>query len=214
MARAACSVAVLLALVAVPRPALAQGIKGVVVDQTGLPLPGATIQIVDGQATVETLITEADGTFVIDALLPGDAVLVTLEGFERRASRAVTPRASSWRSPVSPRTPPSSPRPPSRLLLPRRFSGDAQLQHRRAAAVVADESEGVAAAAAVGDARAGWLMQLGGARAHDTPLLLDGFNITDPATGISSLNLPFETVRGVDVLRDPMAVATAACSAA
>ena len=44
------------------------------------------------------------------------------------------------------------------------------------------------------------------ARAYDTPLLLDGFNISDPATGISSLNLPFEAVKGVDVLRDPMAI--------
>ena len=36
--------------------------------------------------------------------------------------------------------------------------------------------------------------------------MLDGFNIADPATGVSSVNLPFEAVRGVDVLRDPMAV--------
>ena len=49
-------------------------------------------------------------------------------------------------------------------------------------------------------------MRLGGARAYETPLLLDGFNVTDPATGTSSLNLPFEAVRGVDALRDPMAV--------
>ena len=50
------------------------------------------------------------------------------------------------------------------------------------------------------------LMQLGGARAHETPLVLDGFNIGDPATGASSINLPIEVVRGVDVLRDPAAV--------
>ena len=31
------------------------------------------------------------------------------------------------------------------------------------------------------------LIQLGGARAHETPVLLDGFNVTDPATGNSSL---------------------------
>src|SRR5258708_28321516 len=48
------------------------------------------------------------------------------------------------------------------------------------------------------------LMQLGGARAHETPVLLDGFNVTDPATGNSSMNLPFEAVRGVHALRDPM----------
>jgi outer membrane receptor protein involved in Fe transport len=50
------------------------------------------------------------------------------------------------------------------------------------------------------------LMQLGGARANESPVLLDGFNVTDPATGNSSLNLPFEAVRGVDALRDPMSV--------
>jgi hypothetical protein len=50
------------------------------------------------------------------------------------------------------------------------------------------------------------LIQLGGARANQTPVLLDGFNVTDPATGNSSLNLPFESVRGVDALRDPMSV--------
>ena len=50
------------------------------------------------------------------------------------------------------------------------------------------------------------MLQLGGARASDTPLFIDGFNVTNPATGISSINLPFEAVKAVDVLRDPMAV--------
>src|SRR5207247_10871056 len=50
------------------------------------------------------------------------------------------------------------------------------------------------------------LMRVGGARPHDAPLLLDGFDVTDPASGTSSINLPFETVRGVDVLQDPMGV--------
>ena len=50
------------------------------------------------------------------------------------------------------------------------------------------------------------LLRLGGARPYETPLLLDGFNVTNPATGTSSINLPFESVQGVEVLRDPMAV--------
>src|SRR5262249_30848831 len=50
------------------------------------------------------------------------------------------------------------------------------------------------------------LMQLGGAKAYDTPLTLDGFNVTDPATGLSSINLPLETVAGVEAVRDPMAI--------
>ena len=45
------------------------------------------------------------------------------------------------------------------------------------------------------------LLALGGARASDTPLFIDGFNVTNPATGISSINLPFEAVKAVDVLR-------------
>ena len=49
-------------------------------------------------------------------------------------------------------------------------------------------------------------MQLGGARGYQTPITLDGFNVTDPATGLSSLNLPLEAVKGIDALRDPMAV--------
>src|SRR5207248_2481413 len=47
--------------------------------------------------------------------------------------------------------------------------------------------------------------QIGGARPQNAPLFLDGFNITDPATGLSSVNLPFEAVQGVAVMRDPMA---------
>ena len=50
------------------------------------------------------------------------------------------------------------------------------------------------------------LLRLGGARPYETPLLLDGFNVTNPATGTSNINLPFESVEGVEVLRDPMAV--------
>src|SRR5262249_41189179 len=50
------------------------------------------------------------------------------------------------------------------------------------------------------------LIQLSGARAYQTPLTLDGFNVTDPATGISSLNLPFEAVGTIDALRDPMSI--------
>ena len=122
MVRLACSVGVLLALLATPRPSLAQGIRGVVVNQTGLPLPGATVQVVDGPATVETLVTEADGTFVIDSLLPGDAVLVTLIGFEQTRVRRATPRASCCSSRVRRKTRRLSPRPPPRLLPPHRFS--------------------------------------------------------------------------------------------
>jgi hypothetical protein len=37
-------------------------------------------------------------------------------------------------------------------------------------------------------------------------MLLDGFDVTDPATGATSITLAFEAVQGVEVLRDPMNV--------
>jgi hypothetical protein len=48
------------------------------------------------------------------------------------------------------------------------------------------------------------LMRLGGARPSESPMLLDGFDVTDPATGVTSVSLAYEAVRGVEVLRDPM----------
>ena len=57
----------LLAFVGVPSTGLAQEIRGVVVDQTGLPLPGATVDLLDGANVVATWSTQPDGTFVIDS---------------------------------------------------------------------------------------------------------------------------------------------------
>src|SRR4249919_1029535 len=168
MARLACSVAVLLALVAAPRPAVAQGIKGVVVDQTGLPLPGATVQVVDGQATVETLITEADGTFVIDALLPGDAVLVTLVGFEqtrvRRADAArimlLIARATEDTTVIATAAAPGSPSAP---LLGATLSANT-VARLPSSHMKARESLPLLPSVIRGP---DGLMQLGGARAHE-----------------------------------------------
>src|SRR4029077_9602101 len=197
----------LLAFAAVPVPGLAQSIRGVVVDQTGLPLPGATIRVLDGLTTVETLTTESDGTFVIDAQVPGDAVAVSLDGFEKtqvtrenaarimlliaRAAESTTVVATAEGT-VSPSAP----------LLGAELSANtvtrlpsAHMQARESLPLLPSVIRGPDG-----------LMQLGGARAHETPLVLDGFNIGDPATGASSINLPIEVVRGVDVLRDPAAV--------
>jgi hypothetical protein len=35
-------------------------------------------------------------------------------------------------------------------------------------------------------------------------MLLDGFDVTDPATGVTSITLAYEVVQGAEVLRDPM----------
>jgi len=70
----------------------AQVVRGIVVDQTGLPLPGATVQVFDGLVLVTTVTTAGDGTFTIDAASSGGMVAASLEGFEtvRVPRQAVT----------------------------------------------------------------------------------------------------------------------------
>src|SRR6516225_8311703 len=84
------AVLVVCALAGLARPtAAAQSGRGLVVDQTGLPLPGATVQLMRGADVVTTEVTAADGTFAIDPSLAGDLLVVSLDGFETaRVERA------------------------------------------------------------------------------------------------------------------------------
>ena len=196
-----------LAFAALSASASAQGVRGVVLDQTGLPLPGATVELFDGATLVTSLTTEADGTFLIDAAIAGDAVAASLDGFEttrvpRHDAARITlniAHAVESTTVVAPAVAPSS---PTENLLGNTLSATnvARLPSSR---MRARESLPLLPSIVRGP---DGLIQLGGARAHETPLVLDGFNISDPATGLSSINLPFEAVRGVDVLRDPMAI--------
>jgi hypothetical protein len=183
--------------------------KGLVVDQTGLPLPGATVQVLRGDQVVTTLVTEGDGTFAIDPALPGDTLVVSMDGFETArversgAARIVLSIGRATESTtviaLSPTIAPSS---PTTALLGSTLTATniARLPSTR---MKARESLPLLPSVVRGP---DGLMQLGGARAYETPVLLDGFRMSDPATGNSSLNLPFEAVRGVDALRDPMSV--------
>jgi hypothetical protein len=184
-----------------------QTVTGVVVDQTGLPLPGVAIQILDGTRVVTTLTTGADGTFALDPTVGGDTVTATLDGFETaRVGRADAARitlaiARATETTTVTATTISDPIPTAPLLGSTLTATNiARLPSSR---MRARESLPLLPSVLRGP---DGLMRLGGAQAHETPLVIDGFNVTDPATGISTLNLPFEAVRGVDVLRDPMSV--------
>jgi len=201
---------VVCALVGLAAPAAAeQSGRGVVVDQTGLPLPGATVQLLRGAEVVTTEVTAADGTFAIDPSLAGELLVVSLDGFETaRVERATGAKIvlsigrASEETTVIAMAPTIAPASPTTALLGSTLTADT-VSRLPSSRLKARESLPLLPSVVRGP---DGLMQLGGARAHETPVLLDGFNVTDPATGNSSLNLPFESVRGVDALRDPMSV--------
>jgi hypothetical protein len=182
---------------------------GLVVDQTGLPLPGATVQLLRGADVVTTVSTAGDGTFAIDPALTGDTLVVSLDGFETaRVARGDAAKIvlsigrATETTTVIALAPTLTPASPTTALLGSTLTA-ATVSRLPSARLKARESLPLLPSVVRGP---DGLMQLGGARAHETPVLLDGFNVTDPATGNSSLNLPFEAVRGVDALRDPMSV--------
>src|SRR5471030_1643240 len=62
--------------------AFAQPARAVVVDQTGLPLPGVRIEVYRGDDIVQSLTTEGDGGFTLAPGRADDIVSAVLEGFE------------------------------------------------------------------------------------------------------------------------------------
>jgi carboxypeptidase family protein len=194
-------------LILIARPVFAQSVRGVVLDQTGLPVPGATVRLLQDDRVLATTASEADGTFALDGAVPGTSVQVALEGFETttvssaEAARVVLPlaRASETATVVAPAFVETSPTAP---LLGSHLTAET-LARMPSSRLKAKESLPLLPSVVRG---ADGLLRVGGARPYETPLLLDGFNISDPATGISNVNLPYEAVRGIEVLRDPMAV--------
>lgn len=197
--------AVVCAMFLVPCFARAQPPRAVVVDQTGLPLPGVRIEVHRGEQLIESLLTGGDGTFELQPGRPDDLVELALQGFATtRVSRAdsrriVMPLArtnevtsvvasaltssgssmerlgSTMLAPLAQRLPAPRPRILQSLpLLPSVVRG-----------------------------RDG-LLRIGGTRPHESTLWVDGFNVTDPVTGTTSIDLPNESVKGMAVVRDPV----------
>jgi hypothetical protein len=179
--------------------------RAVVLDQTSLPLPGVRVDVYRGDQVVQTLVTDADGTFELAPGPASDMVEATLEGFETaRVPRTTADRivlaiaratdvtdvvasaltssgssmehlGSTMAAPLAQRLP--SPRPrilQSLPLLPSVVRG-----------------------------RDG-LLRIGGTRPHESALWIDGFDVTDPVTLTSAIDLPNESVKGMAVVRDPV----------
>jgi len=182
-----------------------QKVHGLVVDQTGLPLPGVRIDLERSGEIVHTLTTEPDGTFDLTNALEGDIVVTTLDGFETtrapiaKVNPIVMPLArtsevtqvtasaltssgaamerlgSTMTAPLAQRLPTPRPRILQSLpLLPGVVRGP--------------------------DGQ----LRIGGTRPHEGSLWIDGFDVTDPVTRTSTIDLPNESVKGMAVLRDPI----------
>jgi len=177
------------------------------VDQTGAALPGVTMQVVGASAIAASAVTDVDGSFVLEACPPGAEVAASLQGFETStvpcseaahivmlvaavtASAEVTAVAGESESPTS-------------AGIGRGMSA-ATLERVPTATQHAREALPLLPSVVRGT---DGLLRIDGVRPHEAPLLFDGFNVTDPATGVSSIDPPIESVASVDVLRDPMAV--------
>jgi hypothetical protein len=183
----------------------AQASRSVVVDQTNLPLPGVRIDVYRGAQIVQTVTTGADGTFELLPGEPNDMIEAALEGFETvrvprvAAGHIVLPigRASEVTEVVA-----------SALT-----SSGSAMEHLGStmAAPLAQKLpttrphilQSLPLLPSVVRGRDG-LLRIGGTRPHESSLWIDGFDVTDPVTGTTNIDLPDESVKGMGVVRDPI----------
>ncbi|HVZ22658.1 MAG TPA: carboxypeptidase-like regulatory domain-containing protein, partial [Vicinamibacterales bacterium] len=189
-----------------PAFALAQNTSGVVVDQTGLPLPGVQIEVKAGADILATTVSGADGTFSFPTPPPDAVVSATLDGFEtahvsrNRAARIVLELAHATESTTVVASALTSSGAAMETLGSRMTAQLAQrlpearpriLQSLPLLPSVVRGPDG--------------LLRIGGTRPHESSLWIDGFDVTDPVTLTSAIDLPNESVKGMAVLREPTA---------
>ncbi len=182
-------------------------VRGVVVDSTGLAVPGATVELRDGDAVVASTTSSGDGTFVLEAPGGGNTVMVSLAGFQTvtvastDAARVVLPIAG-----VTESTTVTAAGPPEGASTEATIgTGLTATSLQRLPTTRQHVNDALPLLPSVVRGPDG-LLQIDGARPHEAPLLIDGFNVTDPATGISAIDLPLESANRIDVMRDPAAV--------
>jgi len=180
--------------------------RGVVVDQTGLPLPGAHIEVRRGEQVIASLDAGQDGGFELPPTEPSDIVIVSLDGFETArlapdaARRVVLAIAHATET--------------TEVVASALTSSGASMEHLGStmAAPLAQRLptprprilQSLPLLPGVVRGRDGQL-RIAGTRPHESMLLIDGFDVTDPVSGSTSLDLPVESVRGMAVLREPVA---------
>ncbi len=200
--------ALLLALVllGLPAAALSQNTTGVVVDQTGLPLPGVAIDVTRAGASVETTVSGPDGTFSIKTTAPDDVVNLMLDGFEpahvpvSRAGRIVLELAHATESTTVVASVLTSSGTAMETL-------GSRMTSQMALRLPAPRPRILQSLPLMPSVVRGvdGLLRIGGTRPHESALWVDGFDVTDPVTLTSAIDLPNESVKGMAVLREPTA---------
>jgi len=179
--------------------------RGVVVDQTGLPLPGARVEIRRDDQIVASAFTGLDGGFDLPEAEASDTIDVSLDGFEPahipvpNADRIVLALAHATET--------------TEVVASVLTSAGAAMEHlgstmtaplaQRLPAPRPRILQSLPLLPAVLRGRDG-LLRIGGTRPHESTLWIDGFDVTDPISGSTSLDLPVESVRGMAVLREPV----------
>ena len=179
--------------------------RSVVVDQTGLPLPGVRIDVHRGAQIIQTLTTAADGTFELAPGEPSDMVEAALEGFETikvprvESNRIVLPigRASEVTEVVA------SALTSSGTAMEHLGSTMSAPLAQRLPTIRPHILQSLPLLPSVVRGRDG-LLRIGGTRPHESSLWIDGFDVTDPVSGTTTIDLPDESVKGMGVVRDPI----------
>jgi hypothetical protein len=183
----------------------AQPAGGVIVDQTNLPLPGVRIEVYRGDRVIQSTVTGGDGHFELLPGAPTDVVEAALEGFETtRVARSAAERivlAIAHTSDVT------------NVVASALTSSGSTMEHlgstmtaplaQRLPAPRPRILQSLPLLPAVIRGRDG-LLRIGGTRPHESALWIDGFDVTDPVTLTSAIDLPNESVKGMALVREPV----------
>ncbi len=159
-----------------------------------------------GTDVVTSTVSGADGTFSLPALAADDIVNVTLDGFEpahvpaSRAARIVLEVGHATESTTVVAS-----------VLTSSGAGMERLGSRMTSQLASRLPEprprilqSLPLLPSVVRGTDG-LLRIGGTRPHESSLWIDGFDVTDPVTLTSAIDLPNESVKGMAVLREPTA---------
>jgi hypothetical protein len=179
--------------------------RGVILDQTNLPLPGVRIEVSRGAQVVQSTVTGGDGSFELLPGPPTDMVEAALEGFE--TTRVARSAADKIVMAIARATDVTN------VVASALTSSGSTMEHlgstmtapmaQRLPAPRPRILQSLPLLPAVVRGRDG-LLRIGGTRPHESALWIDGFDVTDPVTLTSAIDLPNESVKGMALVREPV----------